>query len=886
MTRRDFICSAATASVAASLMVAVACGHAWAEPAAQQAAEPKLTVVNASSHCDWSWGHTRLWHEQRYAEIIRQVLVLMRSHPRYVWLLENEAEELAPFLDKAAREWPELVAEFWQRVREGRIEIVGAVSNPRLTEVYPETMVRNLVLGKEYFQRHAPRAALKVYNSIDLMCGPSQMPQILAKAGYRYFMFSRPVGPQVVFRREGLDGTRMLSARCFYGYNAMGKYSEPVTGFLPSPIWRLAIGGDDVLPDPKLLQEAAAWNSKKKILGTNRRYFEEVEKCGAPITELRGPLDSLECYVEAGIHGDRSLYMKNNQDEDLLLCLEKAQVMAMRAGQEIERGGVDRLWHDVLTCAGHAIQWAWTVDYEERMAFARHRRVRIEQALHETLSAITGKIGFRAGSGSPLVVFNFHAWPVTGPVEFAVEGDATGLALRDGAGKDVPIQFTSQTRPLQSRGWIATSGRDVFCAAAESRPEVAIHQRVAFIAEIVPACGYKTFYLSRSTNAVPAAASFSRGAGPIENDRYRVQMRADGALEVFDKTRQIPLGSAEPGGLGDIVYYDAPQPKHWEMNGPLGRMHRWTTKESDLQHVQGPVFAALRAKGTFGAHAATRELRLWRDGRRLDYHVELDAAESNGVFAIRFPVGMTGRVFAGIPFGAEPRENFDKEPFRGEFFVKGYPNGYYATRWSDVSSNASGYTFICPPGAHTGYAFDPDKQALEFLLLRVRPLTPGMWGQMHPSIKGTGHHVFDCALVPHADTWREAASHRDAMELHVPLLAFSPDLGLRRARAGKAAANKASTLDDGVSFAEVGPGNVVLSALRLVDREMELRLYEATGQRTEARIRLRQPVASARETNFLGQPTHELGKIEVRDGGIHFILPPWKIANLRVRLKE
>ena len=39
--------------------------------------EPPLTLVNVSSHCDWSWGHTRAWHEERYAEIIRQVLLIM-----------------------------------------------------------------------------------------------------------------------------------------------------------------------------------------------------------------------------------------------------------------------------------------------------------------------------------------------------------------------------------------------------------------------------------------------------------------------------------------------------------------------------------------------------------------------------------------------------------------------------------------------------------------------------------------------------------------------------------------------------------------------------------------------------------------------------------------
>lgn len=838
-----------------------------AEPAPEPGPEPKLTVVNVSSHCDWCWGHTRLWHEQRYAEIIRQVLLLMREHPQYVWLLENENEELAPFLDKAARQWPELIPEFWQRVREGRIEIVGAVSNPRLTEVYPETIIRNLVLGKHYFQHQAPGIPLEVYNSIDLMCGPSQMPQIFAKAGYRYFMFSRPVGPQAVFWRKGLDGTRMLSAKCFYGYDMMGTYGQPLEGFLPVSIWREAIGADDVLPDPKLPREAVGWDPQKKILATNRRYFEEVEKCGEPVTELEGPLDSLECYVEAGLHGDRSLYMQNNQDEDLLLALEKAQVMTLPTGESVERGAVDRLWRDVLSCTGHAIQWAWTVDYEERLAFARHRRIRIEQALHETLSALATKIRFRPDLGSPLVVFNFHAWPVSGPAEFAVEGDSVALSLRDASGKDVPLQPTSPSSTAQ--------------------------QRVAFIAEAVPACGYKTFYLSRAAGPPAPPACLSPGSGPIENDRYRAQMRTDGSLEVFDKTRQVPLGSTELNGFGDIVCYDAPQPIDWGMNGPLGPRHTWTIDPDSLQHVQGPVFAALRAKGTFGSHSATRQLRLWRDGRRLDYHVELDAAEGNGVFAIRFPLGLADRVFAGIPFGAEPRENFDKEPFRGEYFVQGYPTGYYATRWTDVSSGQFGYTFICPPGAHTGYAFDPDTQNLEFLLLRVRPLPSGEWGQMHPSIKGTGHHVFDCALVPHADTWREAASHRDAFQSHLPLLVFSPDLGLRRARPGNGPPGGERTLNDEISFAEVEPANVVLSALRIIDppqdntlAELEIRLYEATGQQADALIRLNQPVDSVAEANFLGEPTHELGKIELRDGVIRLTLPPWKIANLRIRLKK
>lgn len=829
--------------------------------AAEPAAEPKLTVVDVSSHCDWCWGHTRLWHEDRYAEIIRQVLLLMRKHPHYVWLLENEKEQLAPFLEKAAREWPELIPEFWQRVREGRIEVIVGLSNPRLTEVYPETLVRNLVLGKEFFRRQAPDIRQKVYNAVDLMCGPSQMPQILAQAEYEYFMFSRPVGPQVVFWRKGLDGTRMLSAKCFYGYNMMGKYGQSVKGFLPVPVWREAIGGDDVLPDPKLPQLATTWSPNKKILGTPARYFEEVKKCGVPITELEGPLDSLECYVEAGLHGDRSLYMQNNQDEDLLLCLEKAQVMAWRPGAQAVP--VEPLWHEVLSCTGHAIQWAWAPDYEERMAMAHHRRVKAQRALHETLLELNGRMRFRRELGSPLVVFNFHSWPITGPVQAAIEGSTEGLTLCDAVGKVLPVQLVSGTK--------------------SEKPQV------AFLAENVPACGYKTFYVHRVAGSSPTRPEPAAGVGTVENDRYRVRMEADGRLEVFDKQRKCSLGAKEHGGLGEVVFYDTPQPRHWEMNGPLGHSQGWEAGKVELEVVQGPVVSVLRARGSFGPHKATRELRLWRGGRRLDYHVELDAAEGNGVFSIRFPLDMSGHVMAGIPFGVEPREQFDKEPFRGEYFVRGYPNGYYAMRWTDVSSSASGYTLVCPPGAYTGYAFDRARESLEFLLLRVRPLTPGEWGQMHPSIKGTGHHVFDCALAPHAGDWQEAASWRDAMESHVPLVAFSPDLGLRRTRlpSGPAAKPSKSPTDE-ASVVEVAPANVLLSSLRLVNSSnageqcVEMRLYETAGRAADTTIRLGFPVRSVQETNSLGRPTGELGKIDLEGNLIRLRIPPWKIATLRI----
>ena len=371
----------------------------------------------------------------------------------------------------------------------------------------------------------------------------------------------------------------------------------------------------------------------------------------------------------------------------------------------------------------------------------------------------------------------------------------------------------------------------------------------------------------------------------METDRYRARLLSDGRLEIVDRERGAILGAPALGGLGDVVFYDAPKPNDWEINGPLGPRHAWNARPEEFRHVQGSVFASLRAVGMIGPHRVAREVRFTQGSRRIDYFVEVEAADGCGVFCIRFPTGLPGWVFAGIPFGAEPREHFEREPFRGEYFVQGYPDGYHATRWTDLSTSDFGYTLVAPPGAPTGYFHKAADQALEFMLLRVRPMPQGLWGQVHPSMKGTGRHAWQCALVPHPKTWREAASYRDAMELHVPLMAFlvgqpfqhhaqRGDLGPR-------------SLPDAGSLIEVTPANVVLSAMRPVDPadgktpQWELRVYETTGRAADVVLRLARPVASVRETNLLGEPTAELGKIDVHGRDVAFRLKPWKIATLR-----
>lgn len=220
----------------------------------------------------------------------------------------------------------------------------------------------------------------------------------------------------------------------------------------------------------------------------------------------------------------------------------------------------------------------------------------------------------------------------------------------------------------------------------------------------------------------------------------------------------------------------------WEHIGPVGKRRDWQAAVAECRAVQGPVFASLTISGKIDGHAIVREVRLWRGSRRIEFGVHLNTIQpDNGVFCIRFPLGMSGKVVAGIPFGVELRDNLAQEPFRGESFCLGFPEGYDATRWTDVSSPEFGYTFICPPGMHTGYAFKKADQSIEFILNRFQPMPKDQFVRAAATLDGRGHHHWQCALLPHAGTWRDAKSYLHALEQHIPLMAWSPAAGLGRA---------------------------------------------------------------------------------------------------------
>jgi hypothetical protein len=119
---------------------------------------------------------------------------------------------------------PRLAAAIRQRIREGRWEVVGGwIVEPDCNIPSTESFVRQCLYGKRYLAA-AFGAHVDVGYNVDAFGHSGGLPQILARAGYRYYVMMRPELHEsdrplpLLFWWESPDGSRVLTWRIPYGY--------------------------------------------------------------------------------------------------------------------------------------------------------------------------------------------------------------------------------------------------------------------------------------------------------------------------------------------------------------------------------------------------------------------------------------------------------------------------------------------------------------------------------------------------------------------------------------------------------------------------------------------------------------------------------------------
>ncbi len=168
--------------------------------------KPRQIFIVPFSHLDLFWAGTRAECLSRGITIIKTALDLLERYPDYRFMIEA-TNFLEHFFDAFPADKPRLRA----LVESGRLEVIPMRSLILTQLPAGETLVRNILYGREFCLREFGRAG-KVASLSDIPGVTPQMPQIAVGAGLDALFLSHGCPPHtdhIVY--EALDGTRIKS---------------------------------------------------------------------------------------------------------------------------------------------------------------------------------------------------------------------------------------------------------------------------------------------------------------------------------------------------------------------------------------------------------------------------------------------------------------------------------------------------------------------------------------------------------------------------------------------------------------------------------------------------------------------------------------------------
>lgn len=900
--RRDFLTTLTLLSAAAQAAAQVGDPESESYEQVRSKLEGAKILLVPYSHNDFSWFASEAWHWERAALIDERAVEIMRADENFKWFIDVKLERI----DRTAELKPEVLAELKELAKEGRVGIAaGSVANNDNPFNEPEAVIRNMTLGRKFFEREFPEAKLDVACFIDIHPGHTQMPQILRKAGYSYYRFTRPIwaldrkGYKREFVWEGLDGSEVTLTYGPYGWLAggwgMGKgpggylselnaYAEDWEGavralydsalrfLMPASdtkvIW-LPVGLDHTLPlslptynadadgEPSLDLPGfvKAWQQRESTplrFVTPTEYFAELEKARSAIPRFSGPVDPVGWPFWYGQCGSRGLDNWRDRVNHQLVEAEVYSSLAACAGSAYPESRIEELWHEALTLYPHDGLYVGDEDMPDAIEIGRNVTHHAGRLRKEAMRQIAHRIKADRDTQT-IAVFNPLAWSRSEALEVKAvfaEPRFTKLRVLDAEGSELRHQLLRVRHFNNSSEHLPPGAKNTYKEAW------------LLVDAEVPALGYTTLRIVRASGDEEPSYP-DEPVSVLESDFARVELGPEGVRAVRDKRRNVTYE-----GAGNPVYYKNDDPWPWH-GGPVTGEERISGAEWRLVQ-DGPLRTSARMRGQIGNHGVEMTVSLNHTAERVDFLLDVDSVGGSGYFAANAVFDFDAIPTAGIPFGAEPRD-LSGEPWGdgtdpNEELLR--RNVFFAHHWVDYSVAGKGLALLGAEGKR-GWLFHPETRSLEHILM----MTIEPRGEMenlfaNPYFTGQGRHSFRYSLVPHGGDWREARIPQVAEEQIHPCSS-------RHVYARGGAALPASR-----SFVSATPGSIAVSSWLCRNGGHELRLHDTAGTRGPVRVDLPLQAASCHAVDFNGRP---LASPEVSLSGTaaSFEIGAWEIVTLR-----
>lgn len=824
--------------------------------------------VTTHSHFDPEWMKSYEAYLADEFPNIRDRLEVLREDPAHGFALDEECV-VRPLVERH----PEVVDELRARILEGTVETKGIVAAGDLTMPYGESLIRQITVGEKVLEDAiGVRVSTDVFWNMDNYGVCFQLPQILAKAGRKYFLlgeywefpgiredrqkrdsflkfaldkanphykeyipFSDPrIWDHTEFFMQALDGSKILVHRSWYH----SYFTEQIftrEDLDVSYMSRFNFHGKDMSgPNRKLTEEIAEFNrdtdkSHKAVLTTSSQFFRAVEVApDLPTFTTESWLGRWTGSYESRVKARQ--YSRRLECE--LLSLETLFCMANVAGLKTPDRELMEAWY--LTLINHHHDPQMTPMGPDLIDEVIGRYEEIEKSLYKLYPrGLVDRIGYdrKKYSGTPFAVFNPLPWPLS-----RVVSGHGGTKVADHEGNAVPAQ---------------AAGMDD-----------ALRERALFVARDLPPMGWRTYFLSEGESASNAGAKVDGNV--MENQHLRVRFIDGLIMEVTIKA----TGEKVAGGINELVV--------WEDEGCICRIMpvafpeeaklvgRSSETERRFRFVEsGPARVVAETTFSLDRNTFTQRVILDSDAVTLKFETDVNWAppETGGRrIRVAFPfAAKNAKVLRDVPFAVvDGEQNHVIRPV----------NSWMGLAKADDSLGAA----LIHQGTCSIQAEEDTMWMTLFRSVRVTDQCTGGWDVPGDHSLERGPNSFTYWFYPFSGSWSDAGVARVALEVNMPIRPF----WLRHPQ-GKLPLEK--------SLVSLEPVGLVLSAFKPADdgNACILRVFNPGPEEIAGTLSASEDFVDAMETDFLEQKT---GDLALKDGTIALSFSPYEVKTVRLQYRD
>ncbi|WP_245939707.1 alpha-mannosidase [Stenomitos frigidus] len=384
---------------------------------------------------------------------------------------------------------------------------------------------------------------------------------------------------------------------------------------------------------------------------------------------------------------------------------------------------------------------------------------------------------------------------------------------------------------------------------------------VSFLAENIPAIGYRSFWLYPHNQSVQNVPSVTESF-VLENEFLRVTINPEtGDLSsVLDKVQQREVLN----GPGNQLQAFKDSGQYWDAWNIDPNYAQFPLPPAELIHisaipqVMGTLERCVQVDRTIGQSTFRQTYSLQQGAKMLKMQTRVDWQERHTLVKVSFPLNLEADYATyEIPCGVIQRTTKpETEAEKAQWEVP-------AMHWADLSDGNYGVSLL----NDCKYGYDVKPNQLLLTLLR---------GAEWPDPDADkGQHFFTYALYPHAGDWKAAQSVKHGYELNMPLMAqVIPANGDDRPQ----------TLPPTASLLDLGADNLVLMAFKQSEDspdEWILRCYECHGEDAQLTFHSDLGLELGERVDLLERSTD----LQTTKGQTATVRP-WEIASFRVSSQQ